>query len=184
MSVLLRSIIDLTAHIVWPRHCPACGRLGVSYCRECIEKTLSPLPAFCLECGGKYGVPCCVGSIPCFAAAPHSGLARRFLINFKYHNARAIGYAMGELIYRIYPLDGVGFAIPIPLHPGSRREFNQSSELLRGFAASGAVAEAGDVLRWRSDIVRQVGRTSGARLSIPPGAIESTVNLSAALEVL
>lgn len=178
MLKLLRSVIELTTHLVWPRHCPACGRLGVSFCEECLDGTFLPLPPFCLECGGKYGVPCCTDSVPCFAAAPHIGLARRFLIDFKYHNARAIGYAMGKLIFMACQQNGADLAMAIPLHLSSRREYNQSAELLRGFAAAGAAIEIKDVLRWRRDIDRQVGRNAGARRSIPPGAIESTADLT------
>lgn len=179
MLNLFRSAALLASHIVWPAYCPACGRVGVSFCPECLADTLTELPLFCLECGGKYGAPCCVNSVPCFAAALHAGLSRRFLIDFKYHNARAIGRAMGQLISRAQlPVDGSEHAVPVPLHRAGIREFNQSYQILRGFTDESVIADGGDILRWRRDTGRQMGKRSGARRSIPLDAMVSTVDLT------
>lgn len=179
MQNLFRSAVLLAAHIVWPGHCPACGRIGVSFCPDCLEDTLAELPPFCLECGGKYGVLCCADSVPCFAATLHTGLSRKFLINFKYHNARAIGKVMGRLISRApLPLDGDELAVSVPLHPTGTREFNQSYLILRGFTSASAVVDEGDVLRWSRDAGRQMGKRSGARRSISLDAMVSTVDLT------
>lgn len=182
MLNLAREILSLVPHFIWPGFCPACGRIGVSFCEKCLEGALSPLPAFCLDCGGRYGVPCCVDSVPCFAAAAHSGLARRFLINFKYHNARAAGLSMGRLLACLAPAQAQAAppraVVPVPLHPASERAFNQSKIIAEGFTAETAAAEVRDVLRWRGSIGRQVGKKSGAGRSLPPGAMESAADLT------
>lgn len=124
-------------------------------------------------------MPCCADSVPCFAAALHTGLSRRFLIDFKYHNARSIGKAMGRLISRApLPMDGGELAVPVPLHRTSTREFNQSYLILSGFTDATAITDEGDILRWRSDAGRQMGKRSGARRSIPHDAMVSTVDLT------
>lgn len=178
MRKFLKTLVSLTAHMIWPQFCPACGRIGVSFCRECLEDTIAPLPAFCLECGGKYGVPCCVDSVPCYAASPHSGLARRFLINFKYHNARSLGIPMGRLIAPAANEGCADIVIPVPLHRSGKREYNQSYLLSQGFSSESGIADGGDVLRWRGRVERQMGKGAGGRRSIPRGAIESTADLS------
>lgn len=140
---------------------------------------MSELPLFCLECGGKYGFPCCADSVPCFAAALHTGLSRKFLIDFKYHNAPSIGKAMGRLISRApLQIDCGALAVPVPLHRTSTREFNQSYLISSGFAAASAIADEGDILRWRRDAGRQMGKRSGERRSIPHNAMASTVDLT------
>lgn len=178
MLGFLKTIASLASHMVWPQFCPACGRIGVSFCEKCLEDTLAPLPVFCLECGGKYGVPCCVDSVPCYAASPHSGLARRFLINFKYHNARSVGIPMGRLIARAGGECGADIVIPVPLHRSGKREFNQSHLLSQGFSSESGIAYGGDILRWRGGAGRQMGKNAGQRRLIPRGAIESAAYLS------
>lgn len=86
---------------------------------------------------------------------------------------------MGQLILRA-PLsaDGSELAVPVPLHRTSTREFNQSYLILRGFTEMSAIADGGDILRWRSDAGRQMGKRSGARRSIPLDAMVSTVDLT------
>lgn len=180
----LKNILSLAAHIVWPRFCPACGRIGVSFCVECLEQTYDPLSPFCLECGGRYGVPCCESSVPCYAASPHIGLARKFLINFKYHNARSAGAHMGMLMARAADGCEADLAVPVPLHRSSKREFNQSHILVRGFCLATGVADGGDVLCWRRGITRQMGKGRDERRSIPPAAVSSTIDFSGKRVVL
>lgn len=178
MLDFLKNAAALAAHIIWPQFCPACGRVGVSYCPRCLEETLAPLQPFCLECGGRYGVPCCEDSVPCAAASPHTGLARVFLINFKYRNARSIGIDMGKLMARAGGCRGADMALPVPLRGSSKREFNQSHILARGFSLESGIPDGGDILRWRRGTARQVGKSWKERHSIPRGAVESTADLS------
>lgn len=174
----LKKIATLAAHIVWPQFCPACGRVGVSFCPECLESVLDPLEPFCLECGGRYGVPCCEQSVPCRAVSPHVGLARKFLINFKYHNARGLGVQMGRLMARTAHGCAADITVPVPLHRSSKREFNQSYAMACGFSIEAGIADGGDILRWRRGTSRQMGKGQDSRRSLPGGAIESGVSLS------
>lgn len=178
MLNFLKNAAALAAQIIWPRFCPACGRIGVSHCPGCLEKTLTRLQPFCLECGGRYGAPCCEDSVPCVAASPHTGLARAFLINFKYRNARSVGLDMGRLMARAGGCRDADMALPVPLHRSSEREFNQSHILARGFSLETGVADGGDILRWRRGTARQVGKSGRERHSMPRGAVEATTDLS------
>lgn len=178
MSDILKNLVTIAAHIIWPRFCPACGRIGVSFCGKCLEETYSPPQPFCLECGGRYGVSCCERSIPCYAVSPHTGPARKFLINFKYHNERSIGPHMGKLMALAAHDCRAGFAVPVPLHRSSKREFNQSYILARGFCSETGIEDGGDILRWRRGTTRQMGKGWDDRRSMPHGAVEAVVSLS------
>lgn len=172
---LIKSTTEYAAHFLWPQHCPVCGRIAVSHCPECLESAVSLLPAYCLCCGGRYGVECCYGSVPCYSLALHEGKAREFILKLKYHNVRDLGLPMGRLMGRALPASDFDLIVPIPLHKRSARAYNQTELLAMGIAdVCGATCEAG-ALGWRADIGTQTGKNLRERMSMPDNALRAAI---------
>ena len=164
-------IFDEFLHIFFPSSCPACGRLAVQFCEECLDAAASePLPPFCAVCGGPYGKPCCADSVPCFAAAVHDGAARDFILALKYRNARALGFAMGERIAAAFARPEADCVVPLPLHVGSRRAYNQTELIARGLASRWGLPVEARAVSWTVRREPQTRRNSVERAGISPDA--------------
>ncbi len=164
-------IFDEFLHIFFPSGCPACGRLAVPFCEECLDgAAASPLPPFCAECGGPYGKPCCVDSVPCFAAAVHDGAARDFILALKYRNVRALGFAMGERIAAAFARPEADCVVPLPLHVGSRRAYNQTELIAHGLASRWGLPVEARAVSWAVRREPQTRRSSAERAGISPDA--------------
>ena len=164
----MRDILRYLLHTVFPVRCPACGRLAVPFCAECLEQAAAyPLLPFCSECGGPYGVSCCHESLPCYAAAVHDGAPRRLILALKYSNARALGEAIGKVMARRFPDIKADIIIPVPLHPDSKRAYNQTALISRGISRIKAIAAAEDLLTWRRACGRQTARSGAERKALP-----------------
>ena len=163
-------ILPLLAHLLWPERCPVCGRVGVSHCPACLAAAAEPLPAFCLECGGRYGLGCCDGSAPCYAAALHEGAARDFLLALKYHNTRDLGAPIGRLMARTLPPVEADGVLPVPLHKKSRRGYNQTFLIAGGIAEERGLPILYNTLLWNIETGTQTGKSGHERRSLPLNA--------------
>ena len=141
----------------------------MAFCEKCLDEAASqPLPPFCAECGGPYGKPCCHDSIPCYAAAAHDGAARDFILALKYRNARPLGFAMGERIAAAFAPPDAGCIVPMPLHKGSRRAYNQTELIARGLASRWGLPVEARAVSWAVWREPQTRRNSvGARGDFP-----------------
>ena len=184
MSNVVLNFVKYFSHLLWPQSCPACGAVGVSFCEDCLAGTAERIPPFCVDCGGLYGVPCCDGSIPCYALTQHDGLSREFLIRFKYRGARALGAAMGALMARSFEAPEADLIVPVPLHAGSRRPYNQSELIARAMSEIWGIPLDADCVRWRRGVGRQMGRGMHERRAIPIDALHVRRDLEGATVVL
>ena len=169
------NILSYILHIIFPVRCPACGRLAVPFCGECLgEAAASPLPPFCSECGGPYGVECCDESLPCYAAAVHEGAARRLLLALKYSNVRALGEAIGREMADRFPDIKADCIVPVPLHPDSTRAYNQTALISRGISAARGIAVAENMLNWRRACGKQTARRGSERKTLSLDSMEAS----------
>ena len=171
------ALLPLFARLLWPEHCPVCGRVGVSHCAGCLFAAVCPPPAFCLECGGKYGLDCCAGSVPCYAAALHEGAARDFLLALKYRNTRDLGAPMGLLMARALPPVRADALLPVPLHKKSRRGYNQTSLIASGIAEERGLPMLYNALLWNIETGTQTGKAGHERRSLPQNAFRADRSL-------
>ncbi len=171
-------------HLVWPEHCPVCGRVGVSHCPVCLGSVASPLPPYCLCCGGRYGVDCCYGSVPCFALAVHEGIARDLILRLKYHNVRSLGLPMGMLIGKMLPYTESDVIVPIPLHKTSGRAYNQTEMLAQGIAEVRHTYCDHHALEWKFELGTQTGKRVHERRSMPADALQADVRSVSGKRVL
>jgi predicted amidophosphoribosyltransferase len=88
----------------------------------------------------------------------------------KYGSRRELGRLMGRSMGRTFVTIDNAFLVPVPLHAGSPRTYNQSLELARGIADTWN-AEVGERLEWRIARPTQVGLASGERKKLPRDAI-------------
>ena len=141
----------------------------MAFCEKCLDEAASqPLPPFCAECGGPYGKPCCHDSVPCYAAAAHDGAARDFILALKYRNARPLGFAMGERIAAAFAPPDAGCIVPMPLHKGSRRAYNQTELIARGLASRWGLPVETRAVRWAVRREPQTRRNAVERAGISP----------------
>ena len=166
-------ILPLLAHLLWPERCPVCGRVGVSHCPACLAAAAEPLPAFCLECGGRYGLGCCDGSAPCYAAALHEGPARDFLLALKYRNTRDLGVPMGRLMALKLPQVEADAVLPVPLHKHSRRGYNQTELIAGGIAEERRLPVLYNTLLWNIEAGTQTGKSGRERRALPQNAFRA-----------
>ena len=143
----------------------------MAFCEKCLDEAASqPLPPFCAECGGPYGKPCCHDSIPCYAAAAHDGAARDFILALKYRNARPLGFAMGERIAAAFAPPDAGCIVPMPLHKGSRRAYNQTELIARGLASRWGLPVETRAVSWAVWREPQTRRNAVERAGVSPDA--------------
>lgn len=164
---LLKKIKIMFTHLIFPQICPICGKICETYCYECIESVVAPLPPFCLECGGKYGVDCCNNSVPCFAAVIHEGLPRDLLLKLKYKNIKSLGVILGQLMAQNVPLPLADFIVPIPLHKRATREYNQTSLIAQGVSMICKIKIGDSILIWRKNRSNQTNIHGIQRTTLP-----------------
>lgn len=173
----LRAAARSFAHIVWPSVCPVCGALGGNVCPECLKSLVKSFDAVCLECGRTSPCTKHKDAPICRGVSFYSDANRRLVHAMKYGGARSIARMIGAEIGRALPSDGAECIVPIPLHVGSAREFNQSALIARGIADVWG-AEFLDALRWRTKSPRQAQKASRGDRALPERAIISKMDLS------
>lgn len=150
-------------HILWPRSCPVCGRLAVSVCRSCLESVPADSAAKCMECGMPE--PCILheSAVYCVSAARYDDVSRRMIHAMKYRGQSEIAWMLGREMARRTEPPPADILVPVPLHKGSDRGYNQAELIARG------AGEVWDIpvalpLRWSRIIQRQaISHGTGAR---------------------
>ncbi|HPE91358.1 MAG: ComF family protein [Thermovirgaceae bacterium] len=159
-------------HLLWPVTCPVCGRPGSIICRECILEVVEKGPGreCCSECLRPF--PCAdhPAAFPIKGLTTFGGLSRELVHSLKYGSRKCLGKPMGRLIgERIRPAGAVAL-VPVPLHRGSERAFNQSLEIAKGISGEW-VCPVADRLAWRERRPSQVGLSAGLRKKLPRDSI-------------
>ena len=172
------AFLSLLYHVVWPDSCPVCGKLAVSFCVPCLASSLNPLPPFCIYCGGPYNGRCCPDSVPCYAASLHEGASREFLLRLKYKGIRSLGVPMGAAASVSISKIEADVLVPIPLHSGSKREYNQSGLIADGVSSVWGIKKDDSVLNWNSVTERQVNKTGKDRSTLADDAMKASASLS------
>ncbi len=159
----LKSVALALGHILWPSSCVFCGLLGSVACPECLDDLF-------LESAGetfRFGKD----SLKIFYGAPYRGKIRNVLHLLKYRGVHSVGETLGEALGKRFlsELEGSVY-VPLPLHRGSPRSYNQSLLLARGMAKSTGGA-LWDCLYWKEKRLPQTGKTRMQRQKLSSGVL-------------
>lgn len=157
----------MIGHFLFPQTCMICGTLGVSACHECLKGSLNPLQARCIQCGKPF--PCGIhpDSIPVFSGNIHEGICREMILHLKYRGRSSLGEVMGKALASSISLpENADYLVPIPLHSGSKRKFNQSLLIAKGIQKELGILVL-DSLKWKVSQGRQVNKDPVQRKQMP-----------------
>jgi predicted amidophosphoribosyltransferase len=90
----------------------------------------------------------------------------------KYSYCKAIALMMGEVMARILPKPGADFLVPIPLHKGGKREYNQAKLIAYGAGRIWNIPIK-DCARWNVDRKSQASSLDKTSRALPSGVMTS-----------
>lgn len=146
-------------HIFAPCECPMCGALGEVLCGSCGDLLVSR--------GGSFAIKFADGTLDVLYGGFHRGIVRDVVHLFKYRHWALMARRAGEALGRRFPPVGDAL-VPVPLHIGSRRGYNQCALLAKGISSIWGVPVV-DGLVWRAKVSSQVGSLDRR---LPDGAME------------
>ena len=168
-KALLDSFLAACLHFVWPLQCPLCGRVASVACPDCLDSLLTTPRHLCPVCHGPH--PCrSHKDPPLLAGADHGGKARELLLLLKYRGRSSLGRPLGRALGRalfVPPADGL---VPLPLHKGSPRTYNQALLIAKGLSLSWGLPVI-DGLTWADRRPSQTGRSAAERCGLPTDAL-------------
>ena len=170
LSSLCRKTVAVFRHFLWPAACPRCGALGVLICDPCLDTLAERRFPRCAQCGGGYPCPR-HATHPLWGPVPYEALPRDLVHRLKYRGERALGPLMGASLGRCVALPaGASVLVPVPVHLGSARGYNQAREIARGLGAVWHLPVV-DALQWTCAWNFQSRRSAPSRREMPPGAL-------------
>lgn len=156
--------LQLLLHLLWPVSCPLCGRVASTVCPSCLKRLVASHAPICSECGARFPCGFHDTSFPIYSVTPYPGEGQRAIVAMKYGGVRPIAKKMGVLIGKTLPPPPPCWLVPIPLHKGSTRDYNQAWCIAKGLGAEWA-RPVHDVLTWQDDLPRQATLTATQRKS-------------------
>jgi predicted amidophosphoribosyltransferase len=134
---------------------------------------------FCLVCG--VDAPCArhPDGLSCRSVAKYGGVNRDVVHAMKYRHQHKIAFMMGQIMARATPRPDVDFLVPVPLHKGSGREYNQAELIARGASRLWGIPIK-DCLRWRLRVQSQARASDPGQRFIPEGAMRGVGELEGA----
>ena len=167
----LRRLGALALHVLWPVSCPVCGRLGEVLCSGCRDALFRPLLPRCLYCGAPSPCKRHANAPLVRIAGLYEGGVSRVILALKYGGFRALGRRLGEGMAALWEAPAADLLLPVPLHRGSRRGYNQAFEIAKGMGRVWDV-RAEEVARWAVVLTPRTGLSRAERLSLRPEAFD------------
>jgi predicted amidophosphoribosyltransferase len=90
----------------------------------------------------------------------------------KYSSRKAIALMMGEVMARALPKPDVDFLVPIPLHKGSEREYNQAGLIAKGASRVWNIPVK-KCVRWNTERKSQASSLNKSDRALPRDAMTS-----------
>ena len=162
-SRLAENIIKITAHLIFPVECPVCGTPGEIICGECLKKLFSSETIKLKNNGG----------LKIYSGNDYDvDIIKKSIHNLKYNKVSALGKPLGKFLAGILTRpDDLDYIIPVPLHIGSEREYNQSYEIARGFYEEWRVKILNAAV-WSKYVQRRVMLNAAERLALSDDAFK------------
>jgi predicted amidophosphoribosyltransferase len=118
----------------------------------------------------------------CVAFSLYRGVNRDVIHAMKYSNGRRIALMMGRLMAGSIPRPDADFLVPVPLHGGSEREYNQAGLIARGASEVWGMPVR-DVLMWRAGSTSQARKKKALLRNLPDDAIIARRSVSSGARV-
>lgn len=163
---MVPTLLEILLHFVWPVQCPLCGRIASVVCPDCLDALLGETMNLCSLCRGSYPCSSHGGAPPLFVGALHEGRPRELLLLLKYKGMRSLGPPLGRALGRAFEAPAADALVPLPLHRGSPRGYNQSLLIARGLSTIWRLPVV-DGLAWTGRRPGQTGRSAAQRLDLP-----------------
>ncbi len=167
--MLFYSLFRSMLHLIQPIVCPVCGQLGEPLCHECAAKMLS-----CHEF--KYK------KFNLYAAANYDSDIKPIILKLKYNALKAAGKILGAETAKIFKKPDADILVPVPLHIGSKRKYNQAFEIALGLGSEWGI-NAYDICRWTTIISSRVGLNISERKSLTPDVFKIKPNKEDKIEI-
>ncbi len=164
---MLRRLLALALHLIWPVSCPVCGRLGEVLCDECLPSLFRPPLSRCLLCGDLFPCHRHPGAPRIRPASVYSDKIKAVILAMKYGGFRALGPRLGQGMAALWQRPDADLLLPVPLHVGSERGYNQAFEIARGMGRVWGM-EAADAARWTRCVPHRAGLSMAERLTLRP----------------
>ena len=163
-------------HIVWPVSCPVCGRLAVKVCPECLGSLASEQSKFCVACRRDFPCASHPDGLACSSVSRYRGANSDVIKSMKYASRKAIAVMMGEIIAGCIMRPDADILVPIPLHKGSEREYNQTELIARGASVVWGIPVK-NCLRWRIYSPNQASSSDHQERVLPLDAMEAVCDV-------
>lgn len=165
------SLIEMCAHMVWPVACPVCGMVGRVLCNACLHSLTKLTLPRCLWCGRP--IPCRMhgGDAKIRAGFLYEGAVREIILMLKYGGYETLGTRLGKAMAEILAKPDAEILIPVPLHRGSRRRYNQAEAIAEGLGAVWNI-EVRNAARWSREAATRTGMKKEERLALPRDVFE------------
>ena len=161
---LLREILPLFRHLLWPSSCVFCGALGEICCVSCLDACFSRF-------GGVLSPGDTSSSLEIAYGSPHGGELRDLVHRLKYRHEATVGKILGEALGRRFrSLFRGAIFVPLPLHTKSSRSYNQALLLAQGVARA-CDGSVWDCLYWKEEAAPQTGKSRKERQSLSSDAL-------------
>ena len=131
---------------------------------------------FCVICRGDF--PCVrhPDGLGVASLSRYIGANIDVIKSMKYASRKAIAVMMGKIIADRIMKPDVDILVPIPLHKGSEREYNQTELIARGASMIWGIPVK-NCLRWTIYAHSQALSSDYSDRALPPGAIEATCDV-------
>jgi predicted amidophosphoribosyltransferase len=126
----------------------------------------------CVACGNE--APCAAhpGGLVCNSVSLYRGVNRDIIRSMKYSSHKSIAKMMGGIMARHSQKPQADFLVPIPLHKGSQREYNQAELIAKGASEVWGIPVK-NCLRWKIKSTNQASAKSREHRTLPAYAMEA-----------
>ena len=103
-----------------------------------------------------------------YAGAFYEDDIRQVILDLKYEGLKAAGKILGLKLANLFERPDIDLLIPVPLHAGSERDYNQAYEIAAGLGACWNIKVRDDICSWRHIVSRHAGLSKTEREQLTP----------------
>ncbi len=165
---ILRKILTLSLHLIFPVSCPVCSRPAVIICDDCLKKLFSKQNIIIREFEAM--------DFRIFSASHYYSDMKNVILEMKYAGCKALCNPLGLETAKLFEPPEVDFLIPVPLHLDSKRTFNQSYEIAKSMGRFWGI-KVFDIAKWTTEVPHHAGMNARERISMSNDVFKITKNI-------